>query len=131
DVVLFVKEKGCPLSDAQRLEIAFTPDRVAKKIVELDSGELKWAKKDDTDPTLRVINLIEGKGIVSDEEWDEDQLKLAGPFLETNKRYVFPDDRLIVLHENGEMSEYPLDNPWHQSGESPKPRRRWWPFGRS
>jgi hypothetical protein len=53
DLVLFVREKGKALSGSQLQEAAFTPNRVGKKIVELNSGELTWAKQDDVDPSRR------------------------------------------------------------------------------
>jgi hypothetical protein len=92
-------------------QIAFTPDRGGKKIVELSPGELSWATNEDMDPSVPVMHFIPGKGLVSVEEWEESQLQsLAGPFIEAYKRNAFPDDRLIVLHENGGVSEYPLVN---------------------
>jgi hypothetical protein len=87
---------------------AFTPDRVAKKIVELNEGELTWAKKDGVDPSTPVMYLLLEKGMVSAEEWSESQLAKNGPFIEMYKRDVFPDDRLIVIDEEGGVSEYPL-----------------------
>lgn len=107
DLVLFVREKGKALSGSQLQEAAFTPNRVGKKIVELNSGELTWAKQDDVDPSTPIW-YIGLKGTVSAEEWETNQLEMAGPFIQGYKRDVFPDDRLIVLHEDGGISEYPL-----------------------
>jgi hypothetical protein len=93
DLVIFVKEKGKELTDAQKREIAFTPDRVGKKVVELGAQKLNWAKKHDADPYTEMKYFIEGR-LVSLKEWEEMSRKTMEPFIEFYCRDAFPDDRL-------------------------------------
>jgi hypothetical protein len=74
DLIIFVREKGGTFSGSQKQEIAFTPDRVGKKIVEFDTGELTWAKKDDVDPSTPIIYL-DSDGFISAEEWEKKNLR--------------------------------------------------------
>src|SRR5262249_28938252 len=99
-----------------------------KKIVELQSGELTWARKDNIDPDTEIVNVLAGR-IVTSEEVGEYHLSRIRPLIENYKRDVFPDDRLIIIREDGSLSEYPLVDAGSSSAGMRQTRRRWWPFG--
>jgi hypothetical protein len=86
DLVIFVKQEGTSLTDAQKCEIAFTPDRVGKKVVSL---KLSWAKKHDFDPSTVTVYLT-GKGVVSQQEAEQASRETAEPFVHGYRRDVFP-----------------------------------------
>jgi hypothetical protein len=113
DLVVFVTEAGGGLSKAQRSESRLTPDRVPKKVVELGLEELSWAKKSlvQVDQDLEQRYAMPGKGMVSQDEYFAAERKFAEPFIRLYDRGSFPNDRLIVLNEDGTISEFPLPGP--------------------
>lgn len=122
DLVIFVRESGQALSPSQEAEVAFTPDRVRKVLVELNAGELRWAKSDDVGPDVPVRHILPDKGVVSEAEWQATEFeRIAGPFVRAYERGAFPNDRLIVVHEEGGLTEYP---PHEVYGHIPSPLRR-------
>ena len=112
DLVLFVSEKGSGLSPAQLREAAMTPDRVPKKIVELDETELLWAKASQVEGDQDLVRTysLPGRGFVSEAEYLSAERAFAQQFIDLYDRGSFPDDRLIALHEDGQVLEYPLVN---------------------
>lgn len=110
DLVLFVTEKGSGLCPSQLREAAMTPDRVPKKIVEFDEGELRWAKASQVegDQNLTRTYFLPEKGYVSEAEYLRSERAFAEQFIELYERGSFPNDRLIALHEDGQVLEYPL-----------------------
>jgi hypothetical protein len=109
DLVLFVKEEGKDFGVSQKMELNFTPDRIPKKVVQFPAGELRWAKQYEREQIPdKVLNVVPGIGMATDEQWELEELKFARPFLENYERGSFPNDRLIVIEENGKIRELPL-----------------------
>jgi hypothetical protein len=102
-----VKEFEGDFGPAQKLEIAITPDRVRKKLVEISHDELRWAKKPENLKGHEVLYLTE-KGHVTKAEWDAMEASHAMPFIEGYVEGGFPNDRLIVLRDE-RVDEYPID----------------------
>ncbi len=109
DLVLFVKEFEGDFGASQQIEIAVTPDRVRKKIVEIPHNELSWAKKPASTDGLERMYVTEA-GLVSEEEWKASEASHAEPFITQYVDGGFPSDRLIVIRD-GRVDEYPLDFP--------------------
>jgi len=109
DLVLYVKEHDGEFGESQRMEMEFTPNRVNKKIVEIPSEELRWAKKAEDD--LPLINIGPDGGIIGDEEFERlvaDQTH-ASTFIEAYVNAGFPKDRMIRIMEDGSIEEYEKD----------------------
>ncbi|MFZ6731206.1 hypothetical protein ACO0LG_04705 [Undibacterium sp. Ji42W] len=109
DIVLFVKEYEGEFGESQQLEIAVTPDRIRKKIVEIPYAELSWAKKPDPIESAQKIYYTK-QGQVSEDEWNRMEASHAKPFIESYVGGEFPDDRFVVLRED-RVDEYPLEFP--------------------
>jgi hypothetical protein len=109
DIVLFVKEYEGAFGKSQQLEVALTPDRVRKKIVEIPHDELSWARKPDPIEGAEKLYVTE-QGSISKEEWNRWEASHAAPFIDSYVAGRFPSDRLIVLRED-RVDEYPLDFP--------------------
>lgn len=106
DAVLFIKQHMGDFGPSQRLEMAFTPDRVNRKIVEIPADELTWAISEQTD--LELINICPEGNLVSDDEFNcflADSTH-ARTFLPLYCEEGFPRDWLIHIDENGAVSEY-------------------------
>lgn len=109
DIVLFVKEYEGEFGESQKLEIAVTPDRVRKKIVEIPHDELSWAKK--PDPVNGAKHIFYTKqGPVSKDEWNRLEASHAEPFINSYVEGGFPYDRLVVVRDD-RVDEFPLDFP--------------------
>lgn len=112
DLVVFVKEYEGDFGKSQRLEIAFTPDRVQKKIVAIPHSELTWATLPEEDPEAYLY--IGTDRALTREEWYAEEAKHAMPFVEGYAQLEFPKDRIICISEVPEMTQYPLDYPAYQ-----------------
>ncbi|HEY5723534.1 MAG TPA: hypothetical protein VIT45_14560 [Allosphingosinicella sp.] len=112
DLIIFITEKGKGLSPHQIREGQLTPDRVPKKIVEFEEGELRWGKASRVaaDQDLGQTYFIPERGFVSEAEYLASERAFAEEFIELYDRGSFPNDRLIALHEDGRILEYPLEN---------------------
>lgn len=109
DLVIFVKEYEGDFGPSQRFEMALTPNRVRKKIVELPHSELKWAKKPDSIEGADVM-YVGAKGVVSKAEFLRMEAEHAAPFVDGYVQDGFPKDRLIVLRDD-RIEEFPLGFP--------------------
>lgn len=107
DAVVFVTEGEKGLTNAQKLEAAYTPDRVPKKIVQLEDDELRWAKHDGAKLGLEVKHVLPGRGIVSAEQAMADEARHARPMIEGHLRGNFPTDRLIVIGDDAILEVFP------------------------
>ena len=114
DLIVFIRDPEAGFRTAQRQEIEFTPDRVHKKIVDVPRAELTWAKTSDAAELPRMY-VGEG-GMMSEEEWFAMEAEHAMPFIESYSDGGFPQDRLFVLDEAGEVSQYPLGYPVYETG---------------
>ena len=114
DLVLFVKEFEGGFGESQQLEIALTPDRVRKKIVEIPHDELSWAEKPESTAGREAIYVTE-EGAVSEAEWNRMEASHAEPFITSYVEGGFPSDWLLVLRED-RVEEYPLDFPVYDPG---------------
>jgi hypothetical protein len=108
DLVLFVAQGDQDLLGSQKLETEFTPDRIPKKIVRLESDELTWAKSHGDVPE-QCMYFVPGKGLVTRAQWDADEAAFALPFVEQYQMDDLPADRIFRMLESGEVEEYPLD----------------------
>lgn len=105
DLVLFIKEHDGGFGPSQQMEIDYTPDRVNKKIVEIPSEELQWAKASEDD--LQMVS-IGPNGVMENSDFD----KLVGDktharvFIEIYANNGFPKDRIVRIAEGGEIEEY-------------------------
>ena len=111
DLVLFITEGNGELTPSQAREGSYTPDRVWKKIVRFPKGELSWAKIQPADPSMRIYH--EGKKL-SWEEYLEYERKYSQTFVAQYVRDDIPNDRIICLNEEGEITQYPLNWPIYQ-----------------
>lgn len=114
DVVLFLRERNGDFTDAQRQEIAFTPDRVQKKVVEID--ELTWAEEAAPDHGPLPITYLGTSGLMSEAEWLAEEAKHAGPMIDHYAAPGLPRDRLVRIAEGGERTAFPLDYPIYAPG---------------
>ena len=112
DLIIFITEKGKGLSPHQVREGQLTPDRIPKVIVELEEGELSWGKASRvaTDQDLKRTYFIPGRGFVSEAEYLAAERANAEDYIKMYDRGGWPDDRLIVLREDGQIVEAPLEN---------------------
>jgi hypothetical protein len=107
DTVLFIRETT-GFKQAQLSEIAFTPDRVRKRIVDMAENELMWAATAEQGK----IDLYGGhEGPISREEFYAHEASFAAPWLRHYAADGIPHDRLIQMDESGEMHQFPLDFP--------------------
>ncbi|MFI1155872.1 hypothetical protein [Streptomyces sioyaensis] len=112
DAVLFIKEYDGEFEEAQKLEIALTPNRVQKKIVEIPEGELTWAAK----PEVGEIDYyVLGTGNSSKEAWYEMEAEHAKPLVEAYMSTDTPRDRLIRMDESGDVTYFPLNFPIYRN----------------
>ena len=88
--------------------IAFTPDRVQKKAVELDDGELTWATAHED---VVVDMYLTEDGVLTKEDFYARETEHAAPMIEQYASGMFPTDRLYRLDEEGDATDYPLDYP--------------------
>ena len=108
DLVVFVKEYDEDFGLSQKREIDFTPDRVQKKIVEIPYEELTWATK----PDLGDVDLYIGRdGMMTREEFNKEDANDVAPLIEQYASPDVPKDRLIVIDESDNLTQYPLDYP--------------------
>ena len=107
DLILFVKIEDQDLSDAQKLEVAFTPDRVPKKIVEIRRGELTKAKSDGFDPAMEIFHFIEGEGFVPEQQFNVATRRFAEPHVRNYLRTSISSEHLVVYNERG-WTEQPI-----------------------
>lgn len=114
DLVLFVKEHDGDFGASQKMEIDYTPDRVNKKIIEVPSNELQWAKASEED--LPMIS-IGPNSIRQNEGFDQlvaDKTH-AKSFIEMYARNGFPKDRVVRVIEGGEIEEYDVTETGYNS----------------
>lgn len=108
DLVVYIEDPERGLTDSQRREIAFTPDRVQKKAVEVDAGELTWATAHED----VVVDLyLTEDGVHTKEDFYARETEHAAPMIEQYASGGFPTDRLYRLDEEGDATDYPLDYP--------------------
>ncbi len=112
DLVIYVKEFEGDFQWAQRLEIEMTPDRVQKIVVSIPHEELTWAKKADLPVGLETTYIGE-HGVVSEKEWLRQEGEHAAPFIQNYVRGGIQNDRLLVIDEKGEITQYPIDYPMY------------------
>lgn len=95
------------LTDSQRQEVDLTPDRIHKKIVQLGANELSWAKAHSKDKSR--IYLDDGSNPMSETDFDRLAASKTWAFSQSlvYASGGFPRDRLIVLGEDGEITEFP------------------------
>lgn len=108
DLVIYVKQHEGEFGPSQRGEIAFTPDRVHKKIVEIPHDELTWARENPEIEGLPVMYIGDG-GMMTQDEWYTMEAQHAAPFVAAYERGGVPNDRLFRMDESGEVTEYSLD----------------------
>lgn len=104
DLVLYVVPKGVGLSDSQKLEVAYTPNFVQKKIVEIEESNFL-----PQDKFKEVIILRDGKQISSEqmraieEERMGDMISVIDVFSQgsPNRNFFF------VLSEDSTRQQYP------------------------
>ncbi|MET9864970.1 hypothetical protein ABZZ16_01975 [Streptomyces sp. NPDC006386] len=108
DVVFFIKGNDGGFSESQKMEIAFTPDRVQKKIIEIPHSELAWAKK----PEIGTVDFyFTGKPDSSKEAFEALEAEHAAPLIGLYSRPGFPRNTLLRVDESGNFSSYPLNFP--------------------
>ncbi|WP_445372050.1 hypothetical protein ACH518_04695 [Methylomonas sp. HW2-6] len=114
DLVLFVKEHDGDFGPSQKMEIDYTPDRINKKIIEVPSEELRWAKASEED--LQMISMGPN-GIMQNEDFDQlvAHNTHARLFIEMYARNGFPKDRVIRILEGGEIEEYDVNETGYNS----------------
>jgi hypothetical protein len=135
DLVLYLKTSDSNFSDSQMKEIQFTPDRVQKKVVELQPNELTWAENYH-DPDGKYAQAIYptadgrmiGLSIANDEDIAIPRHAPNGVWQECNgliQNYAdasFRKDRLIVTDSSdGNFWVLPLNYPVYDSGGYPSP----------
>jgi hypothetical protein len=121
DLVAIIKVRERDLSESQKGEVEFTPDRVQKKLVEIPSGELSWASQSEDLSDLEHLYVTGEPGSgwsTSREQFSEMEAAHAKPLIESYSSDDFPQDRLIVLDESGDFSFYPLDYPVYQPAKA-------------
>jgi hypothetical protein len=113
DLVVFIRDPEGGFRTAQQQEIEFTPDRVHKKIVDVPRSELTWAKKTTDVEGLPRMYIGQGR-MMTEDEWFAMETEHAMPLIEGYTDGSFPQDRLVVIHESGDVSQYPLDYPVYE-----------------
>jgi hypothetical protein len=114
DIVLFVRERGRGFSDWQQQEIAFTPDRVQKKIVEIE--ELTWVdvgpgfEELAQAPVMYIGSGGEGSDVWSDRDLRSHEAEHAGAMIDEYAEPGIRRDCLFRLDEDG-VEEFPHDYP--------------------
>ncbi len=121
DVVLFVREQGSDFTDAQKLEIRFTPDRVQKKIIEVPAGVLRPRSSNELSEEEEEILYFTGTPDSSKEKFEEIEAKYAESLVRTYPSIDIPRNRLVRLDEHGQATYYPIDYPLYNQ---PDPRER-------
>ncbi len=113
DLVVFTRgDEG--FGRAQQREIEYTPDRVQKKIVDIPSRELKWAKQHDPDDP-DAWSYFGPHGKLTREEYLDFEAEHSNPFLDHYVRALPPCDGLLRLDaESGELTRYPHDYPLYR-----------------
>ncbi|MGW1362925.1 hypothetical protein ACWCQP_36650 [Streptomyces chartreusis] len=108
DAVFFIKEYDDGFSESQHMEIAFTPDRVQKKIIEIPHLELLWAKG----PEVGTVDFhFTGKPNSSKVAFEAQEAEHANPLIGLYSKPGFPRNALLRVDESGNFSSYPLDFP--------------------
>jgi hypothetical protein len=106
DLVIFIKQNA-DFSPSQKEEIAYTPNRVKKKIIHIPPDELQWAK---TPSTGNIdINFDEKGNVISLNDFYRRQTEHTRPLLEAYVDAGFPRDRIIQIDEESRITEYALD----------------------
>jgi hypothetical protein len=108
DVVVFVREQGAGFTDAQQLEIRFTPDRVQKKIIEIPPGILPRPEPDQFVPD-RII-YVTGTPDSSKEKFEEMEAGHAGPLVRAYAEFDLAPD-VLGQFDGDQMTQYPADFP--------------------
>jgi hypothetical protein len=111
DVVVFVREKGAGFTEAQKLEIRFTPDRVQKKIIEIPPGILPVAEPDQFSPDQ--IIYVTGTADPSKEKFEEMEADHAGPLVRAYAEFDLPPD-VLCRRDGDQLIQYPADSPIYQ-----------------
>jgi hypothetical protein len=137
DLVLFVTEGAADLAGSQLRESQYTPDRIHKKIVRLDEGELQWATKFDevehpwpskADSVVFSADLAGSHMTESDyaerlsSHIDFVQAQdgpLPAQLLEDYVSGFVPNDQLLCVDEDGTVTVYPPDFPSYGSTATP------------
>lgn len=108
DAVFFIKEHDEGFSESQRMEIAFTPNRVQKKIIEIPHSELVWAKR----PKVGTVDFyFTGKLNSSKKAFEAQEAEHANLLIGLYSRPGLPRNMLLRADESGNFSSYPLDFP--------------------
>jgi hypothetical protein len=113
DLVVYIEDPERGLTDSQRREVAFTPDRVQKKAVEIPADELMWATAHED----VVVDLyLSGGAVQTKEDFYAQETEHARPMIEQYASGGFPTDMLYRLDEEGDWTDYPLDYPLYGEG---------------
>lgn len=107
DLVVYIKEYEGDFGYAQQLELAYVSDYTQKKIEEIPSTALTWAKKEVTQ--AKEIIYMGENGPLTKEEFYAFEASFAKPFIE---EFVHPDiplEPFIQVTEEGEVHLFPLD----------------------
>jgi len=108
DLVIFVKDPGNDLTDSQRMEAEFTPDRVHKKIVDIPRSELTWASSLEPEQDTPKIIYVGADGFIDEDQWSGIEAQHARPLIEVYVEPGFPRDQLVCVDEEGVPSFFPL-----------------------
>lgn len=107
DLVVYIKEYEGDFGYAQQLELTYVSDYTQKKIEEIPSAALSWAKKAVTQ--AKEIIYIGENGPLTKEEFYAFEASFAKPFME---EFIHPDlplEPFIQVTEEGEIQLFPLD----------------------
>ncbi len=108
DLVVFVRRFDGGFGPAQLLEAQLIPDWVPKTIEDISVSEIQNAETPRLKPGTIRRYLIKGHPVTKD-EWDSEQRKHSGPFIDLWIRGNIPRDRFVHMEESGTIKEYPLN----------------------